>query len=166
MEEIVNKVAKSGLITINLEEFYPEEKRSAIDLKDWLWQGLVLKEKDFREALKEHNWQQYYDHYVAVYCSVDAIIPHWAMMLIASKLEGISKLTFIGTPLELESEIFRSLISNLDRETYRDQRVVIKGCSEKPVPPSAYAHLVSHLQPVVKSIMFGEPCSTVPVFKR
>ncbi len=166
MEEIVNKVAKSGLVTINLEEIYPAFTRSTIDIKEWLWQGLALKEKDFRESLKGHPWENYRDHYVAVFCSVDAIIPHWAMMLIASKLQGISQRTFIGTPSEMEADIFRSLILSLNKEDYRDQRIVIKGCSDRPVPPSAYADLVSHLQPVAKSILFGEPCSTVPVFKR
>lgn len=166
MEEIVNKVAKSGLITIDLEDMYPSGDRAAFDVKDALWQQLVLKEKDFREYLNNFDWGQYQGKYVAVFCSVDAIIPHWAFMLVASKLQGISKLTFIGTSDEMERHIFRLLVEGLDIEKYRDQRLVIKGCSNKPVPQSVYGDLVTRLQPVAKSIMFGEPCSTVPVFKR
>lgn len=166
MEEIVNKVAKSGLITIDLEEMYPSGERAAFDIKESLWQGLVLKEKDFRDYLKAFDWSTFQDKYVAVYCSADAIIPHWAFMLIASKLQGISKLTFIGSSDEMERYIFREMIEALDVEAYRDQRIVIKGCSNKPVPQSAYGDLVTRLQPYAKSIMFGEPCSTVPVYKK
>lgn len=166
MSTIVNKVANSGLITINLEELYPSEKRFAFDIKDQLWQGLALKEKDFREFLKNHDWTQYQDSFVAVFCSVDAIIPHWAFMLVASKLSGIAKKVIIGTPIEMESIIFKEIIEKLDANNYLDQRLVIKGCADKEVPASAYADLVSKLQPVAKSIMFGEPCSTVPVYKK
>ncbi len=166
MDEIVNKVAKSGLVTINLEEFYPEVKRMNFDLKDLLWQGLALKEKDFRTFLKEHDWSVYKDAYVAVYCSADAIIPHWAFMLVSSCLIGFAKRIHIGSPSEMESAIFRDIIFSLDKNQYADQRLVIKGCADKEVPSSAYADLVTYLQPVAKSIMFGEPCSTVPVFKK
>lgn len=166
MSEIINKVAASGLITINLEEIYPEGKRLSVDIAAQLWQGIALKEKDFRDWIKLHDWEQYRDAYVAVYCSADAIIPHWAFMLVVSALSGIARRAVVASPQELESLIFRDLIFSLDREVYRDARVVIKGCSDREVPVSAYSDLVFHLQPVVKSLMFGEPCSTVPVFKR
>ncbi|MFN6380531.1 MAG: DUF2480 family protein [Flavobacteriales bacterium] len=165
-EEIVNKVAKSGLITINLEEMYPEGDRVGFDLKDLLWQGLALREKDFRDFLKDHVWSLYQDKYVAVFCSVDAIIPHWAFMLVTSHLTGIAHLVHIGSVLEMETAIFKKIIEEINVLEYTDQRLVIKGCSDRPVPQSAYADLVFRLQPVAKSIMFGEPCSTVPVFKR
>jgi hypothetical protein len=166
MSEIINKVAASGLVTINLEEIYPEGKRMSVDIAAQLWQGIALKEKDFRDWIKLHDWEQYRDAYVAVYCSADAIIPHWAFMLVVSALSGIARRAVVASPPELESLIFRDLIFSLDPEVYRDARVVIKGCSDREVPVSAYSDLVFHLQPVVKSLMFGEPCSTVPVFKR
>jgi hypothetical protein len=165
-EEIVNKVAKSGLITINLEEMYPEGERDEFDLKDLLWQGLALREKDFRDFLKDHDWSQYQDKYVAVFCSVDAIIPHWAYMLVSSHLTDIARFVYIGGTSEMETAIFKKIIEEINVADYADQRLVIKGCSDRPVPQSAYADLVFKLQPVAKSIMFGEPCSTVPVFKR
>jgi len=165
-EEIVNKVAKSGLITINLEEMYPEGERVEFDLKDLLWQGLALREKDFRDFLKDHDWSQYQDKYVAVFCSVDAIIPHWAYMLVSSHLTDIARFVYIGGTSEMETAIFKKIIEEINVADYADQRLVIKGCSDRPVPQSAYADLVFKLQPVAKSIMFGEPCSTVPVFKR
>lgn len=165
-EEIVNKVAKSGLITINLEEMYPEGERVGFDLKDLLWQSLALREKDFRDFLKDHDWSQYHDKYIAVFCSVDAIIPHWAYMLVSSHLTGIARFVYIGGVSEMETAIFKQIIEKINIEEYTDQRLVIKGCSDRPVPQSAYADLVFKLQPVAKSIMFGEPCSTVPVFKR
>jgi hypothetical protein len=166
MSEIINKVAASGLVTIDLEEIYPSEKRMLLDIKDQLWQGLALKEKDFREWLKSADFEMYRNSFVAVTCSVDAIIPNWAYMLVASKLEGIAKRVFFGSLDLLENIVFSELIASLDAEAYRDKRIVIKGCSDKPVPTSAYVELVNKIQPVAKSIMFGEPCSTVPVFKR
>jgi hypothetical protein len=166
MSEIINKVAASGLVTINLEEFFPEGDRVFLDIKDQLWQGLALREQDFREWIKTHHWESFRDKYVAVLCSVDAIIPNWAYMLIASKLEGVAKRFYFGSPETLENIIFSELINSFDQENYRDKRIIIKGCSDRPVPTSAYVELVKKLQPVAKSIMFGEPCSTVPVFKR
>ena len=166
VEEIVNKVAASGLVTIDLEELYPAEERASIDIKDQLWQGLALKEKDFREWIKTNDWSVYQDKFVAVFCSVDAIIPNWAFMLVASKLSGVAKRVVFGTPAMLEQIIFHDLIQSIPTENYRDARVVIKGCSDKPVPASAYLDLVNRIQPVAKSIMFGEPCSTVPVYKK
>ncbi len=166
MSEIVNKVAASGLVTIDLEEIYPSAERAIFDIKDHLWQGLALREKDFREFVKENNWEAYQDKYVAITCSADAIVPNWAYMLVASKLEGIASKIVFGSSEILETIIFRELIDALPSEDYRDKRLVIKGCSDKPVPSSAYVDLVTKFQPVAKSIMFGEPCSTVPVFKR
>ncbi|MFN0030899.1 MAG: DUF2480 family protein [Flavobacteriales bacterium] len=166
MEEILNKVAASGLITIDLEEIYPEGERVLLDIKDQLWQGLALREKDFREWTKANDWSVYQNKFVAVTCTLDAIIPNWAFMLIASKLEGIAKRTVFGKLETLEVVLFNELIAQLHVEEYRDKRLVIKGCSDKPVPTSAYVELVNKLQPIAKNIMFGEPCSTVPVFKR
>jgi Protein of unknown function (DUF2480) len=166
MSEIINKVAASGLVTIDLEAMFPTGKRMVLDIKDQLWQGLALKEKDFREWIKTNDWELYRDANIAVMCSVDAIVPNWAYMLVASRLEGIAKRVYFGSPEMLENILFSDLIAALPIEEYRDQRIVIKGCSDKPVPTSAYVELVSKLQPVAKSIMFGEPCSTVPVFKR
>jgi hypothetical protein len=166
MEEIVNKVAQSGLVTVDLEEMYPAGPRLSLDIAGQLWQGIALKEKDFRDFIKTNDWEQYRDAYVAVYCSADAIIPHWAYMLVASKLDGIVKRVIYGSPEMLEQILFEEIISKLNIEEFRDRRIVIKGCSQKPVPVAAYAALVSKLQPVAKSIMYGEPCSTVPVFKR
>lgn len=166
MDEIINKVAKSGLITIDLEEMYPEDPRASIDIAAQLWQGMALREKDFREFIASNDWEKYRGALVSVYCSADAIIPHWAYMLISSKLSGIAKRTILGSPSSLEQIIFSEIIAAINIEDYRDSRIVIKGCSKKPVPASAYVDLVNRLQPVAKSIMFGEPCSTVPVFKR
>ncbi|MBX7051052.1 MAG: DUF2480 family protein [Flavobacteriales bacterium] len=166
MSEIINKVAASGLVTIDLEAWYPAGERREIDIAQQLWQGLALREKEFREWVKNNHWEQYRDSIVSVYCSVDAIIPHWAYMLIASSLVGISKKTLFGHPTSLDSTLFHEFISQLDVEEFRDKRLVIKGCSNLPVPVSAYVDLINKLQPIAKSIMFGEPCSTVPVFKR
>jgi hypothetical protein len=166
MEEIVNKVAASGLVTIDLEEIYPIGERAVIDFAPQLWQGMALREKDFRDWIASHDWNQYQGKHVAFFCSVDAIIQPWAYMLIASKLCGIASTALQGNSADLENHLFRSLIDALDVEQYRDKRCVVKGCSNKPVPAAAYAYLVSRIQPIAKSIMFGEPCSTVPVFKK
>lgn len=167
MEEIINKVAASGLVTIDLEEMYPVGERVELDIAPQLWQGMALREKDFREWLARHDWSAFQNKHVAFYCSADAIIQPWAFMLVASRLsDGGAATVFQGSRAELESELFRKKIDGLDMEHYRDKRCVIKGCSNKPVPASAYAFLVTRLQPLAKSIMFGEPCSTVPVFKK
>jgi hypothetical protein len=166
MDEIVNKVAASGLVTIDLEELYPAGDRVSIDLADQLWQGLALREKDFREWILSHDWHQYKGKHVAVYCSVDAIIPAWAYMLVSSSLSDYAATVVHGNVSELELVVFRCMIDALDLSEYRDKRCVVKGCSKLPVPHSAYSHLVVRLRPVVRSIMFGEPCSTVPVYKR
>jgi hypothetical protein len=163
--EIVNKVAESGLITIDLEDFYPEGERILFDIKPWLFEELILKEKDFREHIKNHDWAQYENKFVAINCSADAIIPTWAYMLVASALSSAKKIVF-GDLQKLEEEIFHDIFKKMNPEEYRDQRIIIKGCSNKEVPASAYVEFTNLLQPVVKSIMYGEACSTVPVFKR
>lgn len=167
MEElIVNKVAQSGLITLNLEEMYPQGKRIAYDLKDNLFMGMILKEKDFREFLKEHDWSQYQDAYVAVYCSEDAIVPLWAYMLLAIHLEPFAKKVVYGSLEDLELSIYKDLFEALDWSSYDQARVVVKGCSDLSIPTAVYVELVSRLKPRVKSLMFGEPCSTVPLYKQ
>ena len=166
MDEIVNKVAASGIITIDLEEHYPVGDRVSIDLAEQLWQGMALREKDFRAWITTTDWNQYQGKHVAVFCSVDAIIPAWAFMLVSSSLSDLASTVVFGTKQTLEEVLFRKLINELDVENYRDKRCVIKGCSNRPVPQSAYVDLVVKLRPVARSIMFGEPCSTVPVYKR
>ena len=166
MEPIVNKVANSGLITLNLEDYFPEQERVLFDLKPWLFQELILKEKDFRENLKSHDWSLYSNKYVAVICSADAIVPAWAFMLLFSHLEPFAKKIIFGNLQRLEEEIFEDIISNMDIAPFIDQRVVIKGCSNKEIPVFTYAALTAKLRPHVKSIMFGEPCSTVPIYKK
>ncbi len=163
---LINRVASSGLVTINLEEFFPRESRKAFDLKDYLFHGLILKEKDFREALKAHDWNQYKGSTLLVFCSTDAIIPLWAYMLVASHAKGFAKDVFVGNEEAYLTEHYRQAAENLDLEQYENAKLVIKGCSDQPVPPGAYASFLFKLQSVASSIMFGEPCSTVPVFKR
>lgn len=165
MSEIRNKVAESRLITIDLEEYYPEGKRVVFDIKDWLFEELILKEKDFRAYVKSHDWSQYKNSYVALTCSADAIIPSWAYLLITSNLSRYSSLVVVGDLIQLETSIFQNLISNLPIEQFEGKPVIIKGCSNKPIPDSAYTLLMSRLTPVARSIMFGEACSTVPLFK-
>lgn len=166
MDEIVNKVAASGLVTIDLEELFPSGERVSIDLAAQLWQGLALREKDLRTWIQSHDWSQYQGKHIAVFCSADAIIPAWAYMLVASALSEFAATVVHGSSAELEQVLFRNIIESLDVNEFRDKRCIVKGCSNLPVPQSAYAHLVIKLRPVVRSIMFGEPCSTVPVFKR
>jgi hypothetical protein len=165
-EEIINRVANSKLKVIDLEDYYPSGKRVLFDIKDWLFEGFVLREKDFRVYVAEHDWSQYQDCYVALHCSTDAIVPDWAYMLISLELEGYSKLTVIGSLTELESILYTTIISELDLSIYRDFPVIIKGCAHKPVPANALVLLSQKLKPIAKSIMFGEACSSVPLFKR
>jgi hypothetical protein len=166
MDEIVNKVAGSGLVTIDLEEFYPKGERVVLDIKDQLFQGLLLREKDFREYIKQEDWNKYNDTYVAVTCSVDAIVPTWAYMLLASALEPYAKKVVFGTAETLETVLYDELLRGMDVQQYKDARVVIKGCGHLPVPRAAYVELTRLLRPHVKSIMYGEPCSTVPIYKQ
>ena len=164
--DIVNKVAQSGLATIELEEFYPEGERIVYDIKDNLWQGLALKERDFREFVTNHDWVRYEGKYVALTCSADAIVPTWAYMLLVSALTPYAKKVVFGDLQVLETVIFQEQLAAIKGEDYKDARVVIKGCSDKPVPESAYVTLTEKLCPFAKSIMYGEPCSTVPIYKR
>ena len=164
--EIVNRVANSKLKVIDLEDFYPSGARISLDIKDWLWEGLVLREKEFRAFVKGHDWSQYQNAYVALFCSTDAIIPDWAYMLISLKLQNIARLSVIGNPSDIESLLYAEIISSLDLSDYKDTPVIIKGCSNKPVPANALVFLSQRLKPIAKSIMFGEACSAVPLFKR
>lgn len=165
-DEIVNRVANSKLITVDLEDYYPNGNRVLFDFSNWLFEGIVLREKDFRLYVAEHNWSQYKDTYVAVHCSADAIIPAWAYMLISIALQPYSKQTVLGNLETLETTLYQDIIQRLDISNFRDKPVIIKGCSKKPVPLNAYNMIVNKLKPVAKSIMFGEPCSNVPLFKR
>ena len=165
-KEIVNRVANSKLKTIDLEEFYPLGERTIIDIRQWLFQDLILKEADFREFLKEHDWSIYQDSYIALTCSSDAIIPSWAYMLITTYVTPFAKKVVVGDLKALESSIFQEIINQLNVDEFRDRPVIIKGCANKPIPETAYSQLVERLQPVAGSIHFGEACSTVPLFKK
>jgi hypothetical protein len=164
--EIVNRVATSQLITIDLEDFYPKGERVVLDIKNWLYHELILKETDFREHLKNHDWSQYQNKYVALTCSADAIIPSWAFMLISTYISPFSKKVVVGNLSTLETSIFQDIIHAIPVDEYLEKPIIIKGCSNKPIPETAYLQLIEKLQPIVKSIMFGEACSTVPLFKK
>lgn len=165
-EEIINRVANSILVTINLEDYYPKGQRILFDIKDWLYEGFVLREKDFRNQVAEHDWTQYQDSYVALTCSSDAIIPGWAYMLISIQLESVAKKTIIGNLEMLETAIYQDVLNQLDVSEFANKPLIIKGCSKKPVPQNAYIMLASKLKPIAKSIMYGEACSSVPLFKK
>ncbi len=161
-----NKVAASGLITFDLEAYLPDAEIVMFDMKDYLFMGLILKEKDFREALKNQDWSAFEGKYVAITCTADAIIPVWAYMLAVSYLQPVAKDVFLGTAEEMKKHIFIKRLNAIDPEEFREKRVVIKGCGDQPIEDYAYAEITRLLLPVVKSVMYGEPCSTVPVFKR
>lgn len=163
---LVNRVAKSGLITLKLEEYFPDTPVAELDLKDFLFKELLLREKDFREAMDAHDWSQYQDKALIVYCSSDAIIPVWAYMLVASHATPYASDVFQGSPEDYYRIVFRRIIDAIDPNEYEDARIIIKGCSDKPVPLSAYMELTTKLRPYARSIMFGEPCSTVPIYKK
>lgn len=165
-DEIINKVAQSKLVTFNLEDYYPKGERKVIDLKDWLYEGFILREKEFRNFLAEYNWEQYSNAFVALTCSTDAIVPGWAYMLVTTKLQPYAKKIVQGSLEDLETNLYQNIIANLDLSPYVDSLVIIKGCSHKPVPPNAYLQLTERLMPVAKSIMYGEACSSVPLYKR
>ncbi|NVO33196.1 DUF2480 family protein [Hymenobacter lapidiphilus] len=166
MEEFINRVAQSALVTLNLEDFIHPGERVVYDIKDNLFQGLMLREKDFRAFVKDHDWSQYDGQNVAVICSADAIVPTWAYMVLAGKLQGHAHRYVFGDLAALEQDLFHEAILAIDAEQYRDAKLVIKGCGEKPVPTYAYVAIMQKLLPVASSIMYGEPCSTVPLYKR
>lgn len=163
---LVNRVANSGLITIKLEEFFPKAATVEFDLKDYLFMELILKEKDFRAAMKEHDWTKYEGKNLLVFCSTDAIIPMWAYMLVSTYATPHVNTIFQGNTTEFYKAHYESEIQQLDMTQYEDKRVVIKGCSDHPVPAAAYVSLTRRLRPIAKSIMYGEPCSTVPIYKK
>lgn len=163
---LVNKVVNSGLLTIDLEKFYPEGDFVYFDIKDYLFQGLILKEKDFRTALKEIDWAVYKGKSLLIVCSVEAILPLWSFMLVAAYAAPFAKAIFQGDKDTFLSAHYVKVISQWNNEDYADKKIVLKGCSEKAVPPSAYATAVQFLQPIATSIFFGEPCSTVPIYKK
>jgi hypothetical protein len=164
-EEIINKVSQSTLITLDLESLYPAEAIQIFDLKPYLFMELILKEKDFRAALQTTDWSKYENNIVGVYCSVDAVIPVWAYMLVTSYLQPVAKEVIMGDEQTILRQILTKRIQAIDASEYKDQRVVVKGCGEKPIGDFAYLEITKLLRPVAKSIMYGEPCSTVPVFK-
>ena len=163
---LINKIAASGLIVLKPEVYLPREELRSFDLKDFLFKGLILQEKPFREALKNHDWEQYEGRHLAVYCSVNAIIPMWAYMLITSHAQPHALQIFFGDEAAFYRQALYEAFNQIDFEQYKGQRVIIKGCSDRPVPPDAYVELTRRLRPVAKSIMFGEPCSTVPIYKQ
>jgi hypothetical protein len=165
-EEIINRVANSKLVTVDLEELYPTGERVIFDIKDWLLEGFVLREKEFRATAKAHNWSQYTGKYVALTCSSEAIIPGWAYMLLSTYLAPHAKKVVTGDLSMLETILYTEILQNLDVSKYEGLPVIIKGCSRRPVPQNAYLQLINKLQPVARSIMYGEACSSVPLFKK
>lgn len=165
-EEILNRVANSKLVVIDLEDYYPDGERVLFDIKDWLYEGFFLKEKDFRAHVVTHNWSQYQDAFVALSCSTEAIIPAWAFMLVSIHLEPFVKKSLIGNLENLETSIYQDIINDIDLSGYTNKPIIIKGCSNKPVPENAYIMLAQKLSTIAKSIMYGEACSAVPLFKK
>lgn len=167
MEEIRNKVKESGLISMDLAIFKPDKSQIiGIDIADQLWERLILKEKMFREYIDSNDWSQFDGKYVHVFCSVDAIVPTWAYMLVSSKLVDIAMMVIVGNQISLEKQLIANKIEALDLSEFKDGRIIIKGCADIVEPEFAMSQLIQKLQPVAKSIMYGEPCSTVPIFKR
>ncbi|MDN3722908.1 DUF2480 family protein [Aequorivita sp. SDUM287046] len=165
-EEIINRVANSKLMTFDLEQIYPKGERIFFDISQWLLEGIVLREKDFRENAVAHDWRQYEDKFVALHCSTDAIVPGWAYLLLSLHLAPFAKKVTVGTLEELESVLFAELLQNLDLSEFENKPVIIKGCAHKPIPQNAYVLLAQKLQPLAKSIMYGEACSSVPLYKK
>jgi hypothetical protein len=166
-DEIVNKVAESGLVTIDLEKYLPQKGSIVVfDLKDFLFMGMIIKEKDFREELKQQDWEKYRDKNVAIVCTADAIIPVWAYMLVTTYLQPVAKETIVGDEKEIYKTVFLKNIASIHEAEFTDKRIVLKGCGETPIDDFAYAEATRKLLPVAKSIMYGEPCSTVPVYKK
>ena len=165
-DTIVNRVAASALITFDLEKLYQIGTRQSIDLSQWQHQGLLLKEKEFRALLKAHDWSVYRDQFIALHCSTDAILPAWAALLVTTHLQPYARKVVLGTLNDLEVQLFAEEIQLLDISQYKDQPLIIKGCSDKTVPQDAYVQLIAKLQPVVKSLFYGEACSSVPLYKK
>ena len=163
--EIINKIANSKLVTVDLEDFYPIGERISFDIKDWLFQETILKEKDYREHVKNHDWSQYQDAFVALHCSVDVIIPSWAFLLITVNLSPYTKRIVVGDFKTIETVLFNEIILNLELDQFQGKHVLIKGCSEKPIPETAYVNLAQKLVLVATSVMYGEACSNVPLYK-
>lgn len=163
---LINRVANSSLVNLNLENYFPTEELVSFDLKPHLFKELILKEKDFREALKQIDWSTYQDKVLLVYCSSDAIIPVWAYMLVSAHAAPFAITVYQGDQSAYLRDHYRSVLSTMDFAQYEGKRIVIKGCSNKPVPPAAYVELTRKLKPYAQSVMYGEPCSTVPIFKR
>jgi hypothetical protein len=164
--EIINRVAESSLVQLDLEDWYDHAERKSFDIATYLYMGLVLKELEFRSALKQIDWNNFQGTHLAIYCSADAIVPTWAFMLVATCAAPFTKSIVFGTKDKIDEILFERWISNLDLSPYKDQKVIVKGCSKYPVPVSAYISITSKLTPVVQSLMFGEPCSNVPLYKR
>ena len=165
-DTIVNRVAQSSLITFDLEDYYPRGERVVYDVKDNLFQEMILRERDFRAFVKEHDWSQYQDQYVALTCSADAIVPTWAYMLLVTKLEPYTRRVIFGTLETLEAVLFQEALRRVDINQFQGAKVVIKGCGNLPVSTYAYTEITRLLRPVAASLMYGEPCSTVPLYKR
>ncbi|MFY8065512.1 MAG: DUF2480 family protein [Flavobacterium sp.] len=163
---MVNKVANSVLEVFDLEDYYTSGIRTQLDISQWLLDGFLLKEKDFREALKNHDWSQYQNHFVAIHCSTDAIIPAWASILVTVYLSPFAKKVVVGNLTDLETSLYQEILPTLDYSKYQDKPIILKGCSKKPVPESAYIMAIQKLQPFAKSIMYGEACSAVPLYKK
>lgn len=165
-DEIVNRVATSALLTLDLEEYYTPGERMLLDIKPWLFQELILKEKDLRGHIKSHNWAQYEDKLVAIICSADAIVPTWAYMLVTIALQPVAKFVCFGSISDLEIQLYSQALNKIDWQHFNNAKVVIKGCSKVEVPIATYVEATNYLRPIAASIMFGEPCSTVPLFKK
>lgn len=166
MGEIFNKVKSSGLITIDVADWIKATPQSSLDISQWFWQGMAVKEKMFREALEEHTWETYRNHQVCIFSSTEAIVPHWAWMLVTIKLVGVAEGIHYCHPSELPEKVVLQAANSLQAETYANQRVIIKGCGEYALSPAVYVAIAHKLSPQVQSLMFGEPCSTVPLYKK
>lgn len=165
-EEIINRVANSKLVTFDLEEFYPKGERMSMDIASWLMEGIVLYEKDFRAKAEDFDWSKYQDCYVNLFCSTDAIVPGWAFLYLSLKLVPYAKKVTVGTSEETETVLFTEILQKIDFSEYQDKSVIIKGCAHKPIPQNAYLLTAQKLIPFAKSIMYGEACSSVPLYKR
>lgn len=165
-QPLINRVANSSLITFDLEEYLPKGDQVILDIKDWLFEEIILKEKIFREKIREFDWEQFYEKNVAIHCSVDAIIPTWAFMLVASKLEPYASVVVLGDLQALNNTLLQKALNEVDWKSFEGAKIVVKGCSDKTVPQWAYIECITQLRPFASSLMYGEPCSTVPLYKR